>query len=126
MKQVAVHRTGKEKKAMTSLRSSMNWKKGKIWEEGIGWRTDGKKLRVARRALQSLREELHDSSFVAQRGMWLPVEQRMRDAGRRATKGSDHVVRQCKAVMEEESCSSRNQADSENEPRGLEETKTWS
>ena len=39
---------------------------------------------------------------MAQKGMWLLMEQRMRDARNGGTKESDNVVRECKAMVEDE------------------------
>ena len=55
-------------------------------------------MRVLRKEFERLREELHDNSFVTQRGMWYLVEQRIGDPGTGGTKESEHVVRECKAV----------------------------
>ena len=56
-----------------------------------------------------LKEELQDSSFLAQRGMWHLKEQRMRDAREGETNESENEVRECKAMAEEGSLSCGNQ-----------------
>ena len=68
----------------------------------------------------------HDSSFMAQRGMWHPMEQRIRDTGKGGMRNSVNVVRECKGhrgrgtVVRLESS---REASPKNQPKGLEEAK---
>ena len=48
-------------------------------------------MRVGRRVFQRLKEELHDSSFMAQRGMWHLMEPRRRDARRGESQESENA-----------------------------------
>ena len=60
-------------------------------------------MRVTKKEFLRLKEELFDSSFMSQKGMWHLMEQRMRDARRTETKKREHVMRLCKAMAAGES-----------------------
>ena len=65
------------------------------------WSAEGKEVRVTRREFKRPKDEFRDRSCAA-RGMWHLMEQRMKDAGRGETMESEHVVRECKDMAEEE------------------------
>ena len=83
---------------------------------------------VTTQQFETPNEEFQYGSFMAQERMRHPMERRMRDAGRGETKENEHVVRKMqshrrRAMVKLES---GQETGVDNQPRGLEEIKTWS
>ena len=79
-------------------------------------------MRVTRKEFQNLKEEFHDTSFMAQRGMWHLMERRIRDARIGGMRESEHVVKEWNAMAEEEPCSVWNQVQKQvhtNQPKEI-------
>ena len=74
---------------------------GQVSEEN-GWRIDRKKVRVTRS--EGWEDKFQDSVFMAHRGIWHLMEQRMRHARRGKTEEDEHAVERmqrhgCERVM---------------------------
>ena len=77
--------------------------------ERIEGRSKEGKTRNTRRESQRLKEEFHDTSFMAHRGMWHLNWKRVRDARKEGIEESENVVRECKAKAVEDFWSIWNQ-----------------
>ena len=82
-------------------------------------RIEGRKTRVTRKEFRRLKEEFHDTSIVAQRGMCQWMEQEIGDARKGGMEESENVVRECQAMAEEGLWSGWNQC---KETRSITET----
>ena len=97
-----------ERKRKRMLKRIQNLEEGPV-PEGKDWRTEGKKLPVTRKVFLKRMAQFHDSNFMAQRGVWQIMEQRIIDGRRGETNECQNVVRECQAIAEEDSWSGWNE-----------------